>query len=64
MHPLLAVTLGMVGAFALVRWCVKEVQRVNTELDSVRGQAPVDAVDPNALPKLKRDPKSGEYRPG
>jgi len=23
-----------------------------------------DKVDPNALPKLKRDPKSGEYRPG
>jgi hypothetical protein len=43
---------------------MKEVQRVNTELDSMRGQAPVDAVDRNALPKLKRDPKSGEYRPG
>ena len=64
MHPLLAVTLGMAGAFALVRWCVKEVQRVNSELDGVRGQAPVDSVDRNALPKLKRDPKSGEYRPG
>jgi hypothetical protein len=54
----------MAGAFALVRWCVKEVQRVNSELDGMRGQAPVDAVDRNALPKLKRDPKSGEYRPG
>jgi hypothetical protein len=64
MHPLLAVTLGMVGAVALARWCMKEVQRVNSELDSMRGQAPVDAVDRNALPKLKRDPKSGEYRPG
>jgi hypothetical protein len=64
MHPLLAVTLGMAGAFALVRWCVKEMQRVNSELDSVREQAPVDAVDRNALPKLKRDPQSGEYRPG
>ena len=64
MHPLLAVTLGMVGAVALVRWCVKEVQRVNSELDGLRGQAPVDAVDPNALPTLKRDPKSGVYRPG
>jgi len=64
MHPLLAVTLGMAGAFVLVRWCVREVQRVNSELDGLRGQAPVDAVDRNALPKLKRDPKSGEYRPG
>jgi hypothetical protein len=47
-----------------VRWCVKEVQRVNSELDGLRGQASVDSVDRNALPKLKRDPKSGEYRPG
>jgi hypothetical protein len=54
----------MVGATVLVRWCAKQVQRVNSELDSVRGQAPVDSVDRNALPKLKRDPQSGEYRPG
>jgi hypothetical protein len=64
MHPVLALTLGMVGATVLVRWFVKEIQRVNNELDGVRGQAPVDSVDRNALPKLKRDPKSGEYRPG
>jgi hypothetical protein len=54
----------MVGATVLVRWCAKQVQRVNSELDSVRAQAPVDSVDRNALPKLKRDPQSGEYRPG
>ena len=64
MHPLLALTLGMVGATVLVRWCAKQVQRVNSELDGMRGQATVDSVDRNALPKLKRDPKSGEYRPG
>ena len=64
MHPLLAVTLGMAGAFALVRWCVKEVRRVNNELNNVRAQTAVDPVDRNALPKLKRDPESGEYRPG
>jgi len=39
MHPLLAVTLGMVGAVALVRWCMKEVQRVNTELDRLPRRA-------------------------
>jgi hypothetical protein len=64
MHPVLAVTLGMLGGVALVRWCVKEVQRVNAELDRMRAQAPLDKVDRNTLPKLKRDPKSGEYRPG
>jgi hypothetical protein len=63
MHPVLVLTLGMVGAAALVRWCVREVHRVNAELDQVRAQAPAEAVDRNALPKLKRDPVSGEYRP-
>jgi hypothetical protein len=63
MHPVLVLTLGMVGAAALVRWCVREVHRVNAELDRVRAQAPAEAVDRNALPKLKRDPVSGEYRP-
>jgi hypothetical protein len=64
MHPLLALTLGMLGATVLARWCVKEIQRVNSELNSVRERAPVDSVDRSELPKLKRDPKSGEYRPG
>ena len=64
MHPLLALTLGMFGAVTLVRWCAKEVRRVNAELDGLRARAPVDSVDRNTLPKLKRDPATGEYRPG
>jgi hypothetical protein len=39
------------------------VRRVNAELDRVRAQAPAESVDRNALPTLKRDPVSGEYRP-
>jgi hypothetical protein len=64
MHPVLALALGVVGAAALVRWCAKEVRRVNSKLDSVRARASVEPVDRNALPKLKRDPDTGEYRPG
>jgi hypothetical protein len=67
MHPVLAVALGMFGAVALVRWCAKEVRRVNAGLDGVRAsgvRSSVDQVDRNALPKLKRDPVTGEYRPG
>ena len=63
MHPVLALTLGILGAAAVVRWCAKEVRRINSELDNVRARTVVDPVDRNALPKLKRDPKSGEYRP-
>jgi hypothetical protein len=64
MHPVLALTLGILGAAAVVRWCAKEVRRINSELDNVRARTVVDPVDRNALPKLKRDPASGEYRPG
>jgi hypothetical protein len=63
MHPALVVTLGMVGAAALLRWCVREVHRVNTELDCMRARAKVDPVDRKSLPTLKRDPRTGEYRP-
>ena len=62
MPPVLAFALGLMGAAAVVRWCVKEVRRVNSELDHVRG-ASDGQVDRDALPKLKRDPRTGEYRP-
>ena len=64
MPPVFAFALGVLGAAALVRWCVKEMQRVNAELDDVRARAAVEPVDRDALPKLKRDPETGEYRPG
>jgi hypothetical protein len=64
MPPVLALALGLMGAAALVRWCVKEARRVNAELDGIRGASPVEPVDRSALPKLKRDPHTGEYRPG
>jgi len=64
MPPVFALALGVMGAAALVRWCVKEMQRVNAELDDVRQRAAVEPVDRDSLPKLRRDPDTGEYRPG
>jgi hypothetical protein len=63
MPPLIVFAASFMGAAMLVRWCAKEVRRVNAELDQVRATA-VDPLDRNSLPKLKRDPKTGEYRPG
>ena len=63
MPPVFALAVGLVGAAALVRWCVREVQRVNPDLDNVRGRAAVEPVDRETLPTLKRDPDTGEYRP-
>jgi len=63
MPPVLAFAFGLMGAAAFVRWCVREVQRVNAELDDVRERVRVEPVDRTALPTLKRDPRTGEYRP-
>ena len=64
MPPLVIFAFGAMGAAVLARWCIKAVHRVNAELDEVRAKATVEPLDRNALPKLKRDPKTGEYRPG
>ena len=63
MPPVFALALGVLGAAALVRWCVKEAHRVNAELDRMRAAAPADPIDRATLPTLRRDPRTGEYRP-
>jgi len=64
MPPLVVFALGVMGAAVVVRWCVREVHRVNSELDEMRAKATVEPLDRSTLPKLKPDPKTGEYRPG
>jgi len=64
MPPVLALALGVMGAAVLVRWCVKEVRRVNAELDELRNRPVAEPVDRSAFPTLKRDPQTDEYRPG
>lgn len=64
MPPVIAVTLGLMGVAALARWCVKEMRRVNAELDGIRVTAPAEPIDRNGMPTLRRDPRTGEYRPG
>jgi hypothetical protein len=64
MPPLIVFALGVMGAAVVVRWCVREVHRVNSELDEMRAKANVEPLDRSTLPKLKPDPKTGEYRPG
>ncbi len=64
MPPVLVLALAMTGAAFLVRWCVREAHRVNAELDNLRAASSAEPIDRNALPTLKRDPETGEYRPG
>ncbi len=60
MPPLIVFALGVMGAAVVVRWCAREVRRVNAELDEVRARASVDPLDRSTLPKLK--PRSEDWR--
>jgi hypothetical protein len=64
MAPVLALAVGLMGAAAFVRWCAREVHRVNAELDNFRSDPTMEPIDRGSLPTLKRDPRTGEYRPG
>jgi hypothetical protein len=60
--PLVKWTLGVLGAAAVVHWVVKEVRRVNAELDQADA-AVARFPGRESWPTLKRDPLTGEYRP-
>jgi hypothetical protein len=54
--------LGAVGAAAAVHWVVKEVRRINGELDRVQPAPAGERVTREGLPTLRRDPHTGDYR--
>ena len=60
LSPLVKWTLVALGGAMAVHWVVKEVRRVNEELDARRARARI--TDQERRPTLRRDPASGEYR--
>jgi hypothetical protein len=60
--PLVKVALGVVGAGVVVHWVVKEVRRINAELDRVKAGTAIDPVVRQELPTLRRDPRTGDWR--
>jgi len=60
--PVFVLAFGLLGTAVVLRWWMREVKRVNAELDAVRARA--EPVDRKTLPTLKADPRTGEYRPG
>ena len=60
--PLLKVALGVLGAAAVLHWVVKEVRRINEEIDRVKAASAIDPVARAALPTLRRDPATGVWR--
>jgi hypothetical protein len=59
--PVIAWTLGAVGAMFMSKLLIKEWQRVNAELDAQQHAA--EQMCPQQIPTLRRDPESGVYRP-
>lgn len=63
MPPLIAWGVGIVGGAALVRWAVKEVKRINRELEEARFAHMASGMRTERIPTLRRDPVTGAYRP-
>ncbi|MBB3770664.1 MULTISPECIES: hypothetical protein [Ancylobacter] len=61
MPPVIVLALGAMGAAALVKLLAGESRRVNAELDAARRAE--EANVPATRVTLRRDPKTGEYRP-
>ena len=59
--PLVKWTLVALGGAAMIHWVVKEVRRINDELDRAK-RATVQIPPAERLPTLRRDPATGEYR--
>jgi hypothetical protein len=53
---------GALGAAAIVHWAVKEARRINEQLDRAKAAPTVDPLRREALPTLRRDPATGEWR--
>lgn len=62
LSPLVKWTLAALGGAMVVHWVVKEARRINEELDS-RSRVRVRVTDRENRPTLRRDPRTGEYRP-
>jgi hypothetical protein len=54
---------AVLAAVIVGRWAVREFRRVNGELDAPKTAKAKAPADRRHLPTLRRDPKTGVYRP-
>jgi hypothetical protein len=59
--PVIAWTLGAIGAVVMSKLLAREWRRVNAELDAQ--ERATAEVRPQEIRKLRRDPVTGVYRP-
>ena len=62
LSPLVKWSFVALGGAMVVHWVVKEARRINEELDNAR-RVRVPIADQENRPTLRRDPRTGEYRP-
>jgi hypothetical protein len=60
--PLAKIAISMLGAGTVIHWAVKEVRRINEELDRVRTTPTVDPNQRRTFPTLRHDPQTGDWR--
>jgi len=62
MPPLIVAIAAALGVTALVRWGMREIRRINDELERLRQPS---FGEPQLVPirRLRRDPTTGAYRP-
>ncbi len=63
MPPLIAFA-GALGGLAVVRWAYRTARRINVELEEARRLRMAATVRVQEVPTLRRDPRTGTYRPG
>jgi hypothetical protein len=60
LSPIVKWSLIAAGGAMVVHWVVRETRRINEELERAKRAGRIS--DGENMPKLRRDPATGEYR--
>lgn len=60
--PLVKWALAAAGGAAVLHWAMREIRRVNEEIERVKNGPTLDLAARQALPTLRRDPATGVWR--
>jgi hypothetical protein len=61
--PLVKAALGIVAGGAAVVWAVREYRRLNNEIARAKTVKITEPIRRDQLQTLRRDPRTGDYRP-
>jgi hypothetical protein len=60
--PLVKFAVGALGVGVIVRSVMKEIRRMNDELDRVKAASIIEPAAREEFPTLRRDPRTGDWR--